>query len=153
MYSKDGENYFIVDGHVHFWDGGPANQANRYGTGFTACFYDYHRNLSPPEYVWPLEKFEKYSEDELLHDLFPFPGGLSGGGDVNNSVFGIKSGGPQSPQHSALAVRALADAERAMHKSDTLVPLLEQMSGGKFAPLHIVDSDRAKVLDAARAIQ
>ena len=42
MYSKDGNSYFIVDGHTHFWDGSPANQANRYGEGFIKCFYDYH---------------------------------------------------------------------------------------------------------------
>jgi predicted TIM-barrel fold metal-dependent hydrolase len=70
MYEKDGERYFIVDGHIHFWDASPANQANKYGTGFINCFYDYHRNLGPPEFLWPLEKFEKYSEDDLLHDLF-----------------------------------------------------------------------------------
>jgi predicted TIM-barrel fold metal-dependent hydrolase len=70
MYSKDGENYFIVDGHIHFWDASPTNQANRYGEGFIKCFYDYHRNLSPQEWVWPLEKFERYSEHDLMHDLF-----------------------------------------------------------------------------------
>jgi predicted TIM-barrel fold metal-dependent hydrolase len=70
VYEKDGEHYFIVDGHVHFWDASPANQANKYGTGFINCFYDYHRNLSPPEWLWPLEKFEKYSEQDLIHDLF-----------------------------------------------------------------------------------
>jgi predicted TIM-barrel fold metal-dependent hydrolase len=70
VYEKDGERYFIVDGHIHFWDAGPENQANKYGTGFIKCFYDYHRNLSPPEWVWSLEKFEKYSEEEMMHDLF-----------------------------------------------------------------------------------
>jgi hypothetical protein len=70
MYTKDGESYFIVDGHVHFWDGGEANQRNRYGKGFTACFYDYHRNLSPEEYVWTLEKFGNYPEDGMMTDLF-----------------------------------------------------------------------------------
>ncbi|MCX9191670.1 amidohydrolase [Carbonactinospora thermoautotrophica] len=70
MYTKDGERYFIVDGHVHFWDGSPANQANKYGEGFISCFYDYHRGLSPAEWVWPREKFERYSEDDLIHDLF-----------------------------------------------------------------------------------
>jgi hypothetical protein len=29
MYEKDGERYFIVDGHIHFWDASPANQANK----------------------------------------------------------------------------------------------------------------------------
>jgi predicted TIM-barrel fold metal-dependent hydrolase len=67
---RDGEKYYVVDGHVHFWDGGPANQRNRYGKGFTACFYDYHRNLSPTEYVWDLDTFGNYSEDKMMHDLF-----------------------------------------------------------------------------------
>jgi hypothetical protein len=70
MYTKDGESYFIVDGHIHFWDGGEANQRNRYGKGFTACFYDYHKNLSPEEYVWTLEKFGNYPEDGMITDLF-----------------------------------------------------------------------------------
>jgi predicted TIM-barrel fold metal-dependent hydrolase len=68
--SPDGESYFIVDGHVHNWDASPENQANKYGEGFINCFYDYHRNLSPEEWVWPLEKFQRYGEDTLMHDLF-----------------------------------------------------------------------------------
>ncbi|MQA84623.1 MAG: amidohydrolase family protein [Streptosporangiales bacterium] len=70
MYQKNGDRYFVVDGHVHFWDGSPANQRNKYGEGFIGCFYDYHRNLSPEEYVWPREKFERYAEDDLMSDLF-----------------------------------------------------------------------------------
>jgi uncharacterized protein len=70
MYEKDGEQYFIVDGHVHFWDASPENTKNKYGEGFISCFYDYHRNLSPEEYVWPYEKYRKYSEQDLMHDLF-----------------------------------------------------------------------------------
>jgi predicted TIM-barrel fold metal-dependent hydrolase len=69
MYEHDGERYFIVDGHVHFWDARPENR-NRYGEGFIACFYDYHRNLSPEEYVWPKEKYDRYSEQDMVHDLF-----------------------------------------------------------------------------------
>jgi predicted TIM-barrel fold metal-dependent hydrolase len=69
MYEKDGEKYFIVDGHVHYWDARPENR-NRFGEGFIKCFYDYHRNLGPEEYLWPLEKFERYSEEDMLHDLF-----------------------------------------------------------------------------------
>jgi uncharacterized protein len=70
MYERDGTKYFIVDGHIHLWDASPENQANAYGEGFIKCFYDYHRALSPPEYVWPLEKFQKYTEEDLMHDLF-----------------------------------------------------------------------------------
>ena len=47
MYSKDGENYFIVDAHIALWDARPENQRNIHGKQFIDCFYDYHRNLSP----------------------------------------------------------------------------------------------------------
>jgi uncharacterized protein len=70
MYKREGTKYFIVDGHIHLWDASPENQANAYGEGFIKCFYDYHRALSPPEYVWPLEKFQKYTEEDLMRDLF-----------------------------------------------------------------------------------
>jgi predicted TIM-barrel fold metal-dependent hydrolase len=69
MYEKDGEQYYIVDGHTHFWDARPENR-NKWGEGFIACFYDYHRNLSPEEYVWPKEKYDKYTEEDIMHDLF-----------------------------------------------------------------------------------
>jgi predicted TIM-barrel fold metal-dependent hydrolase len=70
MYEKDGEKYFVVDGHIHFWDASPENTKNKYGEGFIKCFYDYHANLSPPEYVWPLDKYRKYSEEDMMKDLF-----------------------------------------------------------------------------------
>ena len=69
MYEKNGRKYFVVDGHVHFWDASPENR-NKYGEGFIDCFYDYHRNLSPEEWVWPKEKYDKYSEEDMIHDLF-----------------------------------------------------------------------------------
>jgi uncharacterized protein len=70
MYTKNGDTYFIVDGHVHAWDATPANQANRYGEGFINCFYDYHRNLSPEDKVWSKEDFFTQSEERILKDLF-----------------------------------------------------------------------------------
>jgi uncharacterized protein len=70
VYHKDGEKYFVVDGHMHFWDASPENWRNKYGEGWIKCFYDYHRNLSPEQYVWPFEKYCKYSEEDLMHDLF-----------------------------------------------------------------------------------
>lgn len=70
MYKKDGESYFVVDGHVHFWDASPENQANVHGKQFIDCFYGYHSALSPEEYLWPEDKFQKYSEETLMHDLF-----------------------------------------------------------------------------------
>jgi predicted TIM-barrel fold metal-dependent hydrolase len=70
MYVKDGERYFVVDGHVHFWNAAPDNWVNKYAEGWIKCFYDYHKNLSPPEWVWSFEKYCAYSEDDLISDLF-----------------------------------------------------------------------------------
>jgi predicted TIM-barrel fold metal-dependent hydrolase len=69
VYEHNGQRYFIVDGHIHNWSAGPDNR-NEYGEGFIKCFYDYHANLSPEEWKWPLEKFEHYGGETLLHDLF-----------------------------------------------------------------------------------
>ncbi len=68
--TKDGAELFVVDGHTHFWDGSPENQANKYGKGFIECFYDYHRTFTPAELLWPLDRFEKYGEDRMVEDEF-----------------------------------------------------------------------------------
>ncbi len=44
---REGNEYFVVDSHLHWWDGSPDNQKNKYGAGFISCFYDYHSGLSP----------------------------------------------------------------------------------------------------------
>jgi hypothetical protein len=80
MYESKGRKYFVVDGHVHFWDASPENQANKYGAGFINCFYDYHKNLSPEEYVWPLDKYQTYTEADFTQDLFEV-------GYVDNAIF------------------------------------------------------------------
>jgi predicted TIM-barrel fold metal-dependent hydrolase len=69
MFEHNGRQYYVVDGHTHFWDARPENR-NRFGEGFIACFYDYHRNLSPPEWVWTKEKYDRYPADGMVHDLF-----------------------------------------------------------------------------------
>ncbi len=69
--TADGEEIFIVDGHVHFWDGSPGNQKNRYAEGWVECFYNYHKNLSPAEYVWPLEQPLAYHRVEGHADALP----------------------------------------------------------------------------------
>jgi predicted TIM-barrel fold metal-dependent hydrolase len=68
--TADGEEIFIVDGHLHFWDASPGNQKNEYGKGWIDCFYGYHKLFTPPEYLWPLEQYQRYSESTLLRDLF-----------------------------------------------------------------------------------
>ncbi len=67
--TKSGENIFVVDGHTHLWDGSPANQKNIHGKQFIDCFYDYH-HLGPDSYIWPKEKFERYTEEDFVKDVF-----------------------------------------------------------------------------------
>ena len=68
--TKDGEDIFIIDGHVHFWDASKANQKNVHGAQFIDCFYAYHSNLSPKDQLWAKEKFEKYDAETMHRDLF-----------------------------------------------------------------------------------
>lgn len=68
--TKEGEEIFVIDGHIHFWDGSKKNQKNIHGEQFIQCFHDYHTGLSPKEYHWPMEEFRKYSEERLVNDLF-----------------------------------------------------------------------------------
>ncbi|MEV6236080.1 amidohydrolase family protein [Lentzea sp. NPDC051838] len=70
MYEKDGRRFYVVDGHIHLWDGSPANQRNQYGAGWIQCFYDYHSALSPKEWLWAKEKFDRYTSEDLMHDIF-----------------------------------------------------------------------------------
>ena len=72
MYQKDGEKYFIVDSHMHYWDATPANWvkgAEQYAKGWIECFHAY-QGLGPPETHWPIEKFMSYTEDDLMKDVF-----------------------------------------------------------------------------------
>lgn len=70
MYEKNGEKYFIVDGHIHLWDAREENCANIHGNQFIECFYDYHRNLSPQSEVWDYETYRYYGGEKLMHDIF-----------------------------------------------------------------------------------
>jgi hypothetical protein len=72
MYEANGEKYFVMDGHIHFWDASPANWVQgqeKYAKGWIECFHAY-QSLGPPETHWPLEKFQKYSEEDFVHDVF-----------------------------------------------------------------------------------
>ncbi|KRA38951.1 MULTISPECIES: amidohydrolase family protein [unclassified Nocardioides] len=70
MYSKDGENYYVVDSHVAIWDAREANLKNVHGKQFIDCFYDYHKNLSPEEEVWDYDTYTYYGGERLMKDLF-----------------------------------------------------------------------------------
>ena len=86
MISRDGKNYFIVDGHIHIWDGSEENCKNDYGRGWTQCFYDYHTGLSPEDQLWTKERFSKIEKADVVKDVLE-----DGGVDVavfNPTVLG-----------------------------------------------------------------
>ena len=82
MYEKDGEKYYIVDSHMHYWNAAPDNWvsgAEQYaGEGTHGC--------GTTEGEWPAEthreneKFQKYYEDDLMNDVFE-------DGDVDKAIF------------------------------------------------------------------
>lgn len=67
--TASGEEIFVIDAHIALWDGSKENQLNIQGEQFIHCFYDYHKNLSPKEYLWPKEKFLKYDTETLVKDV------------------------------------------------------------------------------------
>jgi uncharacterized protein len=72
MYEKNGEKYFVVDSHLHFWDASPANWvpgAEQYAKGWIECFHAY-QGLGPADTHWTLEHFQKYSVEDFEKDVF-----------------------------------------------------------------------------------
>jgi predicted TIM-barrel fold metal-dependent hydrolase len=72
VYEQDGQKYFVVDSHMHYWNAAPDNWvagAEQYAKGWIECFHAY-QGLGPPETHWPIEKFQKYSEETLMRDVF-----------------------------------------------------------------------------------
>ena len=72
MYEKDGEKYFIVDEHQHFWNARPDNWVEgreNLAKGWIDCFYGYHQ-LGPPETHWPLEKYQRWTLEDYGRDVF-----------------------------------------------------------------------------------
>ena len=65
MYEKDGEKYFVVDGHIHYWDASPENWvpgAEQYAKGWIECFHAY-MGLAPPIPTGRWRSSRSYSED------------------------------------------------------------------------------------------
>jgi predicted TIM-barrel fold metal-dependent hydrolase len=82
VYEKNGDRYFVVDSHMHYWDASPENWVKgqeEFAKGWIECFHAY-MSLGPADTHWPLEKFQKYSEEDLMRDVF-------GEGHVDVAIF------------------------------------------------------------------
>ena len=72
MYEKNGDKYFVLDSHQHFWDASPENWVKgheEYAKGWIECFHAY-QGLGPADTHWTLEHFQKYSADDFEKDVF-----------------------------------------------------------------------------------
>jgi uncharacterized protein len=72
MYEKNGERYYILDSHLHFWDASPDNWvkgAEEYAKGWIECFHAY-QGLGPADTHWSIEHFQKYSVEDFEKDVF-----------------------------------------------------------------------------------
>jgi predicted TIM-barrel fold metal-dependent hydrolase len=68
--TADGEKIFVIDGHVHWWNGTAANQRNRHGEDFIQCFFEYHQALTHPDFLTDRSRFDSYSPEKMYQDLF-----------------------------------------------------------------------------------
>ncbi len=69
--TESGDDVFIVDSHIHFWDASPENwKDEKHAEGWINCFYDYHANLSPDEHTWTLEEYRNPTDERMVADLF-----------------------------------------------------------------------------------
>jgi predicted TIM-barrel fold metal-dependent hydrolase len=72
MIERNGEKYFVLDSHLHFWDASPDNWrpgAEEYAKGWIECFHAY-QGLGPADTHWSIEHFQKYSADDFEKDVF-----------------------------------------------------------------------------------
>ncbi|MDS0293683.1 amidohydrolase family protein [Halogeometricum luteum] len=70
MYQQDGEEIFVIDGHVHLWDAREENIVHQGGEEFIQCFYDYHTGFTPDEREWDLDEYRYYGPERMTEDLF-----------------------------------------------------------------------------------
>jgi len=70
MYTHNGEDVFVIDGHVHLWDATEENIIHDGGEQFIQCFYDYHTAFTPEEEQWDMETYRQYGQERMVRDLF-----------------------------------------------------------------------------------
>jgi len=70
MYEANGEEIFVIDGHVHLWDATEENIQHEGGEQFIQCFYDYHTGFTPEDREWTLDEYRKYGAERMTKDLF-----------------------------------------------------------------------------------
>ncbi|MEA1932200.1 amidohydrolase family protein [Halohasta litorea] len=80
MFTYEGEDIFVIDGHIHMWDASDENIKTEGGQQFIDCFYDYHTGFTPEDRQWTFEEYQQYGADRLTDDFF-------GNGVVDMGIF------------------------------------------------------------------
>ena len=120
MYEKNGEKYFVVDSHMHFWDASRDNWVEgreKYAKGWIDCFYGYHQ-LAPPKTLWEWDKYLKVSADDLMRDVFEE-------GHVDKAIFQstyLKYWYKRRVQHRRAERRDAGEAPGQVHRQRPLGP-------------------------------
>jgi len=70
MYQYEGEDIFVIDSHVHLWDGTRENIKHEGGEQFIQCFYDFHVGFTPEEHQWDMDTYREYGPERMTQDLF-----------------------------------------------------------------------------------
>ncbi|SNR55986.1 amidohydrolase family protein [Halorubrum vacuolatum] len=70
MYQHQGEDVFVIDGHIHMWDASEENIKHRGGEQFIQCFYDYHTAFTPEERQRGMDDYRKFTPEDVKRDLF-----------------------------------------------------------------------------------
>ncbi|MCP4381921.1 MAG: amidohydrolase [Hyphomicrobiales bacterium] len=59
-----------MDGHTDLWDARPENRRNRFGSTFVDVYRDSHKGMTPPDQIWPRDRFDYYGVEAAAKDLF-----------------------------------------------------------------------------------
>ena len=70
MYTYEGEDVFVIDGHTHMWDATEENIKHEGGEQFIQCFYDYHTGFTPEDRQRDIDDYRKFTPQEMKEDLF-----------------------------------------------------------------------------------
>ena len=73
MYEKDGESYFVVDSHMHYWNAAPDNWVagqENYAKGWIECFHAYQALGEEPGFYDAAEFEENMSTHygRMIHE-------------------------------------------------------------------------------------
>jgi predicted TIM-barrel fold metal-dependent hydrolase len=71
--TPDGKVYEIpvIDYHIHVWKASEENWLRpELAKGWIDCFYDYHKSLSPQEYIMDYNIFKYYGAKRMIEDVF-----------------------------------------------------------------------------------